>query len=123
VAATTNYCGVLVPNGCDCFGCCNIPGAPTPVFLGSRPDQNDPGTCTMDTLTDPTKCHPCTIVESCHNPCDTCEVCVGKPEIPDSCSCETDVCPGGEQPCGSACGGTCPAGFFCRTGCCAPSPG
>src|SRR5262249_18850567 len=31
-----DYCGPLTPNGCDCFGCCTIPGAPTPVWIGSE---------------------------------------------------------------------------------------
>jgi len=30
----TTVCGPLTPNGCDCFGCCDVPGAATPVFLG-----------------------------------------------------------------------------------------
>ena len=28
-----DYCRKLVPNGCDCFGCCVVPGAPTPIRL------------------------------------------------------------------------------------------
>ena len=118
---TTNYCGSLVPNGCDCFGCCEIPGAPTTVFLGSRPDANDPGTCNMSTLDDPNLCYPCTQVDSCLNTCETCEICVGKPELPPECTCQ--VCAPGEQLCGAPCGTPCPTGFFCRTGCCAPNPG
>ena len=29
-------CRKLVPNGCDCFGCCAIPGATTPIRLAPR---------------------------------------------------------------------------------------
>ena len=75
------YCEPLTPNGCDCFGCCVIPGAPTPVFLDSNgidPDTN-PTKCTFDKLNDPTVCHPCTQVESCFNDCKPCEVC-GNPK-------------------------------------------
>ena len=46
------------------------PGAPTPVFLGSAPGSNDPGTCTSGAaLANPTLCHPCTQVQSCLNAC------------------------------------------------------
>src|SRR6185295_15107551 len=31
--ACIDSCRKLVPNGCDCFGCCAVPGAPTPIRL------------------------------------------------------------------------------------------
>src|SRR5262249_28436075 len=93
----TNYCGPLTPNGCDCFGCCEIPGAPTTVYLGSE-NPAGTGSCTLATLNDPLKCKPCTPVASCFNSCARCEVCVGKPELPPDCP--NQVCLPSQQPCG-----------------------
>jgi hypothetical protein len=118
----TNYCGALVPNGCDCFGCCVIPGAPTPVFLGSAPASNQPGTCTEGAaLANPTLCHPCTQVASCTKTCGHCQICIGKPTLPPDCECQE--CPAGAQLCGAPCGSACPAGQFCLSGCCSANPG
>jgi len=118
-ATCTSYCGPLVPNGCDCFGCCTIPGAPTPVWLGS---ENPPGTgsCTIDTVGDPTKCKPCEQVPSCLNTCETCEICVGKPVLPPACS--SQICPAGKAVCGQPGQPACPLGQSCITGCCTPNP-
>lgn len=115
----TGYCGPLVPNGCDCFGCCEVPGASTPVWLGST-DGIAP-TCSVATLGDPTKCHPCAIVKSCFNSCAHCELCLGKTTLPADCGPQQD-CPAGEAPCGLGCQPSCPAGYYCRTGCCTPAP-
>ncbi|MDH5671787.1 MAG: hypothetical protein OEZ06_06530 [Myxococcales bacterium] len=114
-----NYCGSLVPNGCDCFGCCDVPGRDTAVYLGSE-EPKDVGSCTLDVLQDETLCKPCTIVTACHNSCETCELCIGKPTLPPECGCQ--ICPAGVQLCGDPCGSPCPAGYFCNTGCCAPAP-
>lgn len=135
------YCEPLTPNGCDCFGCCVIPGAPTPVFLDSNgidPDTN-PTKCTFDKLDDPTVCHPCTQVESCFNDCKPCEVCVGKPLPGPECnppgsggggqggsgtggSDPGEQCPPGVQACGLAGQAPCPTNNFCLTGCCYAVP-
>ena len=116
----TGFCGPLVPNGCDCFGCCAIPGAPTTVWLGSE-DGSDNGLCTLSTLADPTKCKPCTQVPACLNTCERCELCLGKPTIPADCNGQT--CPPGRQACGLAGQAPCPQGQFCVTGCCQNNPG
>lgn len=115
----TNYCGPLTPNGCDCFGCCAMPGAPTTVWLGS---ENPPGTgsCNSATLNDPTKCKPCTQVAACLNSCDTCELCVGKPTLPPGCV--GQVCPSGVATCNPLLEQGCPASFSCITGCCYLNP-
>jgi hypothetical protein len=113
-----SYCGPLTPNGCDCFGCCVIPGAATPVWLGSESPKGT-GSCNEKTVGDPTLCKPCTQVPSCLNSCEHCEVCVGKPLPAD---CVAQVCPQGRQLCGGPGQAVCPAGQTCITGCCANNP-
>lgn len=108
-------CGPLTPNGCDCFGCCSIPGAPTTVYLGSE-DAGGNGTCNLATVGDPTKCRPCLQVDACLNRCDHCELCVGKPTLPPDCT--SQQCPPGAQPCGLATDPPCGDGQYCVTGCC-----
>jgi hypothetical protein len=122
--ACINSCRKLVPNGCDCFGCCLIPGAATPIRLAA--------TCTAANFGDPTKCPPCTQVTQCSNPCDTCELCIGKTTLPPECS-PPDAGTDGPPPpsCGSdfiPCGpgaatpvDGCGAGYGCITGCCIPT--
>jgi hypothetical protein len=123
-------CRKLVPNGCDCFGCCVVPGAPTPIRLAA--------TCTAANFGDPTKCPPCTQVTQCNNPCEHCEICIGKPALPADCTTSTpdagaDAGTDGPPPnnCGSdyvPCGpGTptpadgCGPSYGCITGCCIPT--
>jgi hypothetical protein len=135
-----DHCRKYVPNGCDCFGCCAVPGAPTPIRL-------DP-TCTSKDFGDPTKCSPCTQVTQCANPCDRCELCVGKDTVPADCG-DTPPAPDGGTPadggaaydggnpppdggygkptctggvsCVPGAGAVCPDGYACVTGCCVPT--
>jgi len=127
-------CGALTPNGCDCFGCCTFPALDGGyVFLGSY-IGND-GTCTLDDLDDPALCRPCTPAGNCLNTCERCEICLGKPTIPDDCFPGTGGsggmggggtggdggglrCPIEKQACGLPGDPACPAGAFCLTGCC-----
>ena len=104
-------------------GCCEIPvpGTSTTatVFLESGHVQG-PHLCDMASLTDPTKCAPCTQVPSCLNPCDACELCVGKTELPASCADQT--CPAGVQKCGLVGQAPCLQGQSCIMGCCRSDP-
>lgn len=127
--ACNEFCGALVPNGCDCFGCCEIPGAPTPVWLGSVDEQGN--TCDRGSLADPSRCRPCTQVQSCLNSCESCELCVGKTTLPPECEappgsappgCAVPDCRSDQQPCGTDCTAPCPAGQTCITGCCITPP-
>jgi hypothetical protein len=125
-------CRKYVPNGCDCFGCCVVPGAPNPIRL-------DP-TCTAKDFGDPTKCSPCTQVTQCINKCDPCEICVGKPTVPAYCGKGPDggtydggtdappppdggygvpTCSDGVS-CTPGTEAVCPTGYGCVTGCCLP---
>jgi hypothetical protein len=118
-------CRKYVPNGCDCFGCCVVPGAPTPIHL-------DP-TCTAKDFGDPTKCSPCTQVTQCQNTCERCELCIGKTTVPADCGRDGGAPPDGGGSDGGVpvCEGyvscvvvsgedNCPVGTTCITGCCLP---
>ncbi len=119
-----DVCGPLVPNGCDCFGCCEITVGDTThtVFLGSGED--DAGTCTLADVADPTKCNPCTQVAGCLNPCepDNCEICIGQTKLPKDC--EEAGCEAGVESCKPENNNAdCPEGHSCVTGCCVIVPG
>jgi hypothetical protein len=128
-------CGELTPNGCDCFGCCTFPELDGGyVFLGSY--IGNEGTCTLNDLDNPELCRPCTPAGNCLNTCERCEICLGKPTIPEDCFPGTGGtgggggasgtggsggslrCPVGKQECGLPGDDPCPAGTFCLTGCC-----
>jgi hypothetical protein len=116
--ACLDRCGKRVANGCDCFGCCAVAGVATAVRLTYS--------CTAADFNDPSKCPPCTQVTQCLNPCERCEICVGKPTVPDDCTrpdgCAPYDCPGGATACGTfgVAPWLCPAGTGCVTGCCLP---
>lgn len=135
--ACGDYCGPLTPNGCDCFGCCELPaGGGKFVYLGS--EVNGIGSCDIASLGDPAKCKPCTPVAACLNGCGKCEVCIGKPTVPAECyppdggydagydagyDGGVDLqCPVGKQPCGLPGQASCASGYYCITGCCQPVP-
>ncbi len=115
----TSYCGPLTPNGCDCFGCCVIPGAPTTVWLGSE-NPAGTGSCNINTVNDPSMCKPCTQVAACINTCEICEVCIGKPDLPPQCT--QQECDPGVQLCGQVGQAPCAFGYTCITGCCILNP-
>lgn len=114
-------CMGLTPNGCDCFGCCEVTLADkstVTILLG-------PG-CTEETAKDPTFCKPCTQQVGCLNPCEPCEYCLGKTTLPPECTPDggsggNDGGTGGGGQC-SPCAPEfpCPAGEYCLTGCCIP---
>jgi len=128
-----DYCRPLTPNGCDCFGCCTVPGVDHPIRLDS--------TCkTVADFGDATKCPACTQVTQCLNTCGHCELCLGKTTLPADCATGggTDggssgdggahdggtpvpQCDPGIQPCGPGLPG-CPESAGCITGCCIPLP-
>jgi hypothetical protein len=150
-ATCLEICPQLTPNGCDCFGCCELPaGSGSFVWLGTE-DGAGNGTCNIANLADPKKCSPCTPVKgACYNSCGKCELCIGKDTLPPECFPDpttssasvgvggasasassgaggsgggsTAQCPGGEQACGLAGQAPCPAGYYCITGCCIPQP-
>jgi len=119
-----DFCMPLTPNGCDCFGCCNFEGVDHSVWIQHLGSDGE-GTCTFDGVNDPVLCPPCTQVEACFNPCDECELCLGREELPPGCDPDEGSarCPDGGQPCGLEGDADCPMYSFCITGCCQEAPG
>jgi hypothetical protein len=135
-----DFCGPLTPNGCDCFGCCELPaGSGAFVWLGSEGVDGDT-VCTFSELDNPAVCHPCTPVDDCLNDCAPCEICIGKPELDPECfggeggggsgtastgtgaGGGTQECPTGSDPCGLPGQEPCGGGETCITGCCITVP-
>jgi hypothetical protein len=137
-----DFCGPLTPNGCDCFGCCELPaGSGSYVWLGSDSDGTGTGSCSRSGIDDPSKCEPCLPVAACLNTCGRCELCLGKTTLPDDCfgpdggmgtgssgaggssggtggGTGGGQCPPDLQPCGLPDQEACPQYFYCITGCC-----
>lgn len=97
-----DYCKPNTPNGCDCFGCCQVtvPGGGTKTVRLSS-------TCTIADINDATKCETCTQSTTCVNKCETCELCLGKTTLPASC---TPGAGGSAGAGGTSAGGTSGAG-------------
>ena len=141
-------CKPMAPNGCDCFGCCQLGGEGNPyVWIGTY-DENGNGTCDLGDMSLPQaeyfeQCHPCVPVPGCDNPCGHCELCIGKTELPADCyppeeggggstsssgtggsgGSPPQQCPPGVQPCGLQGQDPCPSNSYCITGCCVDIPG
>jgi len=115
-------CLPITPNGCDCFGCCELPSESGKwVWIGSV--TQNVGTCDAAHVDDPSACRPCTPVRSCLNVCDPCEVCVGRTSpSPDCESNGPPRCPVAVMACGQPDEPNCPVGYYCITGCCAAAP-
>jgi hypothetical protein len=116
-------CLPLTPNGCDCFGCCQLPAASGRyVWLGS--ENLDLEHCEIASAEDPSRCKPCTPVVDCFNDCAECELCVGKTRLPASCGVAgaPPLCPGSQRACDPQSGTGCSRLEYCITGCCVPLP-
>lgn len=116
--ACKDSCLPRTPNGCDCFGCCLVQheGQSLTVRLGEA--------CKVGSLNNPSACSPCmpATTSGCYNPCDECELCLGKTEadLPDKCRTDAGTpsytCSMG-RPCRTdgACGSNTE---YCLQGCC-----
>ena len=114
--ACREACEPLVPNGCDCFGCCELPGRSGDFrFIALSGLGNG---CTLETVDDAATCPPCTPVPSCMNECSECEVCVGRP-APVGCDPQS-ACPVGQAACTT--NAACDFQEYCVTGCCVRAP-
>lgn len=118
-AGNDELCQALVPNGCDCHGCCELSGRT--VFLGTTDSAGTP-TCSAETAGDPVACRDCTIDTECVNPCEECETCFGNAGPASSCpveeGCRVPRCAEGLTACSNACELSCAEGVACITGCC-----
>ena len=115
--SASTSCRKLTPNGCDCFGCCTVPGRADAVRLVP--------TCTAADFGDPIKCPRCTQVAQCMTPCGHCEYCIGKTTLPADCATDGGTpytCPEGYIACGQygVPATQCPTDTTCVTGCCRP---
>jgi len=115
-----DFCLPLTPNGCDCFGCCDVQrpdGSHATALVLSCQSQG----CSEETLDDPEVCPPCEQVPDCNNPCEHCEYCFGKTVLPADCPADGDQ---GCRPDQAKCTPTspCPRDQYCLTGCCIPIP-
>jgi hypothetical protein len=118
-AECLEVCRPLAPNGCDCFGCCELPGRSDRfVWVGAA--GNDVSGCDLTTLENDAICPPCTPVQSCFNACEECEYCAGGVTPDPSCGGVVAECEGGRLSCSGRT--SCPSGHYCITGCCIPEP-
>jgi hypothetical protein len=111
--ACIDFCGPLVPPGCDCFGCCEIElddGSTATIFLNSGPE------CSIATID---QCQTCEQNPTCMTPCDRdrCELCFGQTEPPRGCG---NVTCDNEMPCMQ--NSDCQTDWICQLGCCSPPP-
>lgn len=113
-ASCASSCLPRVPNGCDCYGCCQVYRAGIAVANVLL----TPG-CSLATLDDQALCVRCQPAADCANPCSDCELCTGRTlaDLPSRC--------GGVARCegGPACTreADCPAMQYCLQGCCTPT--
>jgi hypothetical protein len=110
-ASCADSCLPHVPNGCDCYGCCEVWRGGVPVANVLLDD-----TCSLAHLDDAGRCVRCTPASTCRNPCGACELCLGRGpgDLPASCAagftCE------GAMTCGSS--ADCADAHYCQQGCC-----
>lgn len=109
-------CAARTPNGCDCFGCCEVqtPQGKVNVLLRD--------TCSLASIEDDTACPRCTPATDCRNDCGRCELCPGKTlmDLPEDCTgsdglgytCDNAAVCGTNVPCGEF--------AYCVQGCCTP---
>lgn len=113
------FCAPRTPNGCDCFGCCDVlgdDGMTRTVLLGEG--------CSLETVDDPSACTPCTKTTACDNECGTCELCPGREitDLPAECYPDDGGTPMYTCDMGTVCSSDaeCPMDYYCQLGCCSP---
>lgn len=112
------FCAARTPNGCDCFGCCEITladGTTQNILLDAD--------CNFE---EPSGCSTCVPTTECDNECGECELCPGRTveDLPPTCTPDGGMamyeCEGGVT-CGEGFP-PCPDMQYCQLGCCMNSP-
>lgn len=121
-ARCIEFCAPRTPNGCDCFGCCDVTSSDGSIVSIQLVEG-----CSLENVDDETACPRCTRSTACDNECGTCELCPGRTaeDLPAECyPPDTD----GGMPMytcdeGTVCASTadCPLDYYCQLGCCAPT--
>lgn len=112
-------CQVSTPNGCDCFGCCEVARASgSAIYVELRE------TCSLAVLDDTTACPRCVPNTQCQNSCGRCELCPGRNASDLPADCETSTlsgytCDEGQPVCQTT--SQCPVDMYCQLGCCLPA--
>jgi hypothetical protein len=118
-ARCVDTCRSRTPNGCDCFGCCEITGAdgvPVNVVLSDE--------CAVKHVGNGGKCPSCVPNPECFNPCGPCELCFGKTAEQVAAECAdagegggtAGACDDGYDSCSGD--SACAEGYYCVLGCC-----
>jgi hypothetical protein len=115
-AQCISSCQSRTPNGCDCFGCCEV-ARPSGehVFIELR------DSCSLARLDDLASCPRCVPNSACQNPCGRCELCLGKTEDMLPADCKQGAGPAFSCDDGfSSCSKTsdCRIAEYCQLGCC-----
>jgi hypothetical protein len=108
-------CAARTPNGCDCFGCCEVArpnGVTVRIELSDR--------CSLDKIDDTSACPRCTQSSQCRNPCGRCELCPGRTlqDLPADCRARNppNQCDEGQPVCETST--DCTTDQYCQQGCC-----
>lgn len=110
-AQCVNSCQARTPNGCDCFGCCDVVTADAShVFIELSED------CALDRIGDVKACPRCTPNTDCQNTCGRCELCLGKRAVDLPADCTTHACDNGLSVCNTS--ADCAGSAYCHLGCC-----
>jgi hypothetical protein len=114
--ACIDHCQARTPNGCDCFGCCEVVRPSGEHVFVELVDS-----CNLQRLDDGAACPRCVPSSACMNGCGRCELCLGKTaaDLPSDCRGAAGpgyACEGGLAVCSPT--NACQTGLYCQQGCC-----
>jgi hypothetical protein len=113
--ACVSMCAARTPNGCDCFGCCEVErpnGVTITIEFSDR--------CSLRDIDNPVACPRCTQSTQCRNECGRCQICPGRTlaDLPADCRARTPAvqCDPGQPVCDTSL--DCTTDQYCQQGCC-----